>query len=66
MHIFQEIRARGQSLLIQSSPVRVGVGSETFYKVYKCSNFPSQAEWNLDSDLSGQLACYSPVAAHRC
>lgn len=26
------------------------------YKVYKCSAFPSQAEWNLHSELSGRLA----------
>lgn len=66
MPLSQEIRVRVQSLSIQSSPVRVGVGSENFYKVYKCSAFPSQVEWSLDSDLSGRLACYSPVAAHRC
>ncbi len=59
-----KIRVRGQCLSIQSSPVRLGIGPEDFYEVYQCSAFPSQAEWNLHPELSGRLACFSPVAGY--
>ncbi|KAL0147283.1 hypothetical protein M9458_057407, partial [Cirrhinus mrigala] len=59
-----EICVRGQSLSVQSSPVWLGFGSTNFYEVYQCSTFPSQTEWNSHPELSGRLACYSPIAGY--
>ncbi len=32
--------------------------------MYKCGTFPSQAEWSSHPELSGRLACYSPVTGY--